>query len=68
MYLFSSSGGCYLGIQPLNFPFMILGDVFLRHNTVIFNKIENTIGFIDNYRKIDLFVANKNYLYVFDFL
>ena len=43
MYLFSASSvrGCYLGIQPLNMPFIILGDVFLQHNTVIFRKQTN---------------------------
>ena len=60
MYLFSSASvrGCYLGIQPLNAGFIILGDVFLQHNTVIFNKESNKMGFIDNYRKIDPFVEN----------
>ncbi len=40
MYLFSSVTvrGCYLGITPLSADFIILGDVFLQHNTVIFNK------------------------------
>ena len=60
MYLFSSSSvkGCYLGIQPLSAPFIILGDIFLQHNTVIFNKEENKVGFIDNYKKIDPFFRN----------
>lgn len=70
MYLFTSASasGCYLGISPLSTPFIILGDMFLQHNTVIFDKTENKMGFIENYIELDPFVYDDNLLYVFDFL
>lgn len=70
MYLFTSASlqGCYLGIQPLSMSFIILGDVFLQHNTVIFDKQKNQMGFIDNYKKLYPLLPSENYIYIFDCL
>lgn len=70
MYLFTSSGlkDCYLGISPLSTPFIILGDMFLQHNTVIFDKQNNKMGFIENYVELEPFIEDHNLLIVFDFL
>ena len=50
---------CYLAIDnSSSFPFAIFGDAFLQHNTVIFNKDKNQIGFIENFRKLAPYVQS----------
>lgn len=61
-------GACYLGIDKLNMPFMILGDRFLQQNTVIFNKDKNSMGFIDNYQALTMLMPSLTPVYVLDFL
>lgn len=59
MYLFGAgySVTCYLGIETTSaFGFAILGDAFLQHNTVVFNKINNTVGFINNYQNLKPYI------------
>lgn len=64
----NSISGCYLGIDQLDLPFIILGDLFLQHNTVIFDKENSQMGFIDNYKQLTPYMADTNLIYLFDFL
>ena len=53
-----------LGIDMLvdsNIDFVILGDLFFHHQTIIFDKENNRIGFINNHRTVNLF-PNHNFI------
>lgn len=68
MYLFGAqyAAKCYLGIDASDkTPFAILGDNFLQFNTVIFNKKQNAVGFIGNYRKLEQYIPNFDIVIVF---
>lgn len=68
MYIFGGhySFYCYLGIDtnPLA-SFAILGDNFLQHNTVIFDKLNNQIGFIGNYKQLVQYISNDAIILAF---
>ena len=58
MYLLGrlKNRNCYLGIDKLaKIDFMILGDIFLQHHAVIFDKKNNKIGFINNHRTLSIY-------------
>ena len=38
--------------QLQNIPFVILGDMFLTSQTVVFDKTNNRIGFLDNHMNL----------------
>ena len=40
--------------------------MFLQHNTVLFDKDKNQMGFIENYVELDPFIDDDNIIYVFD--
>lgn len=48
MYLYRPfvNSACYFGITPAKADVTVLGDNFLQYYTVIFNKHENSIGFV----------------------
>jgi len=51
---------CYLGIDKLeDIPFIILGDIFLVHHFVLFDKTKSSVGFINNHKKLTLFIKNS---------
>lgn len=71
MYLFGlvqHASRCYLAIESSGSSLTILGDNFLQHNTVIFNKKEQTIGFIDSYRQLYQYIDDYGVIVVFDVL
>jgi hypothetical protein len=48
---------CMLGIDLLaesSIDFVILGDLFFHHQTIIFDKENNRIGFINNHRTVNI--------------
>ena len=56
---------CILGIDKTpNLPpnFVILGDIFFHGKTIIFNKLENKIGFIGSQKAITVY-PNSNWTY-----
>ena len=45
-----------------------MGDNFLQHNTVIFDKENHSIGFIGNYRQLVQYIADIGVLVMFDII
>lgn len=50
---------CVLGIENLDAPFLVLGDIFLHHHKVIFDKDNNRMGFLNNVKHLYLYVDNS---------
>jgi len=64
MYILRTNNikNCYLGIGVLEdkfSDFIILGDIFFHHQIVIFDKGNNRIGFINNYKTPYIFFSNN---------
>ncbi len=60
---------CFLAIDKMpNLSFMILGDVFLHHHAVIFDKSANKIGFINNHRHLILYFHSKYIVMLLNFV
>lgn len=71
MYLFGvvqHSSRCYLGIENSMSSLTILGDNFLQHNTVIFNKKDQSVGFINNFRQLYQYIDDMGVIVMFNIL
>lgn len=69
MYLIVRGRECYLGLDQIdNSPSLILGDLFLHHHQVIFDKQKNRIGFINNNRSLIYYVDSHWKILVLDLL
>lgn len=56
---------CRLGIDKLrgNLDFVILGDLFFHHQTIIFDKSNSQIGFVNNHRNVNIYPNSSAFSY-----
>lgn len=53
-------------LMDSNIDFVILGDLFFHHQTIIFDKENNKIGFMSNHRTVNLFPKHNIIITIFN--
>lgn len=58
-----------LGIDQLSdsfADFIILGDIFFHHQTIIFDKQNNRIGFVNNHKIVNIYPNGNVLVWIFN--